>query len=76
MLRSFVDQFKDKCTDCGVDNRLVLEFDHLRDKEFDLSHIGTLNGVEEEIAKCEVVCRNCHRKRTNRRRKEAGGTYK
>jgi hypothetical protein len=59
------------CVDCGEADPIVLEFDHLRDKRFD---IGTsiLNYswqvILDEIAKCEVVCANCHRRRTAIRR--------
>ena len=59
------------CVDCGEKDPVVLEFDHLRDKSF---HIGqSLNYrrwslILEEIEKCEVVCSNCHRRRTARRR--------
>lgn len=44
-----------------------MDFDHLRDKKFNLSkaHLtGSLKKITEEIAKCEVVCSNCHRVRT------------
>jgi hypothetical protein len=55
------------CVDCGEADPLVLEFDHLRDKKFAIS--AGLQGrrwqdVLDEIAKCEVVCANCHRRRT------------
>lgn len=55
------------CVDCGEDDPIVLEFDHLRDKKFSISE--GLQGrrwqdVLDEIAKCEVVCANCHRRRT------------
>ena len=59
------------CTDCGESDPVVLEFDHLRDKVFD---IGTAliqkkwQTILAEIEKCEVVCCNCHRRRTARRR--------
>jgi hypothetical protein len=55
------------CTDCGESDPLVLEFDHLGDKEFNVSY-GIQNigwkRVLEEIRKCDVVCANCHRRRT------------
>lgn len=55
------------CADCGEEDVLVLEFDHLRDKSFSIPW-GIRNKpwteVLEEIAKCEVVCSNCHRRRT------------
>lgn len=59
------------CVDCGETDILVLEFDHLRDKRFSLSRL-VAGGFEwdyilEEIARCEVVCANCHRRRTARR---------
>ena len=58
------------CVDCGESDPVVLEFDHLREKKFSIS--AGLQGrnwqsVLDEIAKCEVVCANCHRRRTARR---------
>lgn len=55
------------CVDCGETDPIVLEFDHQRDKRFDVA--GGITGrsweeVLEEIEKCEVVCGNCHRRRT------------
>lgn len=59
------------CMDCGYNEYPeVLEFDHLRDKMFQLGS-GSRNAwhkVLEEIDKCEVVCANCHRVRTVLRR--------
>ena len=56
------------CVDCGETDLVVLEFDHLRDKEFNVSDgIRCCYSVERllrEIAKCEVVCANCHKRRT------------
>jgi hypothetical protein len=58
------------CVDCDEDDPLVLEFDHLADKKFNIS-AGLRNrnwhDVLDEIAKCDVVCANCHRRRTARR---------
>jgi hypothetical protein len=58
------------CRDCGETDPVVLEFDHLRDKRFNIG--GRLayynwDRILEEIAKCDVVCANCHRRRTARR---------
>lgn len=58
------------CVDCGESDLIVLEFDHLRDKSFPIAQ-----GIRDrpwrdvllEIEKCDVVCANCHRRRTNRR---------
>ena len=58
------------CVDCGEADPIVLEFDHPRDKEFNISKgIRDRNwqSVLDEIAKCEVVCANCHRRRTAKR---------
>lgn len=59
------------CVDCGESDIVVLEFDHLRDKIMDVSELVTaaysLEKVKREIDKCEVVCANCHRRRTAKR---------
>jgi hypothetical protein len=59
------------CMDCGLKPKYaqVLEFDH-RPDEAKLFHIsdrmvsGTVEDLLAEIAKCDVVCANCHRIRT------------
>jgi hypothetical protein len=61
------------CTDCGEDDPVVLDFDHVNPetKSFDVSQalpFRSWQSILEEIAKCEVVCANCHRRRTARRR--------
>jgi hypothetical protein len=58
------------CVDCGETDPLVLEFDHLRDKSFNIGHEYPWRPWElvlAEIAKCEVRCANCHRRRTAER---------
>lgn len=61
------------CIDCGYNKFAeALDFDHLKDKKFNIStayrdNIGW-DKVKEEISKCEVVCANCHRVRTASRR--------
>jgi len=57
------------CVDCGEKNPMVLEFDHReRDgKVFELSEITRGHSVAKmwaEVAKCDVRCANCHRKKT------------
>ncbi len=59
------------CVECGESNPVVLDFDHLGDKRFEIGANLCTYGwqtVLDEIAKCEVVCANCHRVRTARRR--------
>jgi hypothetical protein len=62
------------CVDCGETDPLVLEFDHLGHKNFDIAK-GLRNrnwqAVLDEIATCDVVCANCHRRRTSLRGKFA-----
>jgi len=55
------------CKTCGETNPVVLELDHLRDKEYNVSQIifcHKWESVQKEIAKCQVLCANCHRKKT------------
>jgi hypothetical protein len=56
------------CVDCGERDPVVLEFDHVREKTANISKLvsdaAPVKAVEAEIARCEVVCANCHRRRT------------
>ena len=55
------------CVDCGEDDPLVLEFDHVGDKAFNIAkglRDRPWESVLAEMAKCQVVCANCHRRRT------------
>jgi hypothetical protein len=71
--RAFLDGIKDvPCMDCG--NKFppcAMDFDHVRGaKLFDIGRGKQRNRPElvAEIAKCDVVCANCHRIRTAERR--------
>ena len=63
-----VEHLKDNaCVDCGEDDIIVLEFDHIRDKISNISDMiwkSTTKALIKEIAKCEVRCANCHRRKT------------
>lgn len=66
------------CVDCGEDDPIVLDFDHVRGEK--LSEISTLakkgwslDKIVDEITKCDVRCANCHRRVTHRRRNAAEG---
>lgn len=67
------------CVDCGESNPIVLEFDHHTptDKHFNIgdatSRGFSLKRVIAEVAKCEVRCANCHRRKTY---KDAGRTHR
>lgn len=69
--QSFVWELKRKpCVDCGIQYKpWQMDFDHLKDKHRKVSN--TKEYAEEtilkEIAKCELVCANCHRDRTYKR---------
>lgn len=65
--RQYIRQQKDvPCTDCNQRYPYyVMQFDHVRgEKKFDLSQAATMwasmDRIIEEVAKCEVVCANCH----------------
>ncbi len=86
-IRALIEQAKDRpCVDCGGRfPTCVMDLDHVRgEKNFKVSEAVqratalTLELVLEEIRKCEVVCANCHRIRTeaagyNSRRGRRGG---
>lgn len=55
------------CISCGEEDILVLEFHHngVVDKEYNVTSLinsGSLKSLKEEIAKCDVMCANCHRR--------------
>ena len=60
------------CADCGGSfAACCMEFDHVRgSKRHNLAEMSSWSraAVLEEMLKCEVVCANCHRIRTERRR--------
>jgi hypothetical protein len=56
------------CVDCGENDPVVLEFDHISNKKKSVANLAnsgvSLDAVKQEIAKCEVRCANCHRRKT------------
>lgn len=69
--RDFVDSLKRKpCMDCGLTfPPCCMDFDH-RDPSLKIAPVGRLVATASrqrllaEIAKCDLVCSNCHRLRT------------
>lgn len=72
-IRAYVENAKRKpCMDCNAEYPpYVMDFDHRGDKKFNVAMMCTrscaLDRVKEEIAKCDLVCSNCHRIRTHKR---------
>ena len=61
------------CADCGVSYpHYVMEFDHVPErgkKKFNVINGNAINTrTLEELAKCDVVCGNCHNTRSYFRR--------
>lgn len=59
------------CMDCGYNNILALECDHVRGKTRNVSEM-VRNGylvatMLKELEKCDIVCSNCHKIRTAKR---------
>ena len=77
------------CVDCGESDPVVLEFDH---RETEIKRFAVAQMIERryswdaiaaEIAKCDVRCANCHRRKTSKQRRqrrtllqERGGSLK
>lgn len=60
------------CTDCGGSfHYSAMDFDHPEDnKSFEIADFGgsSWDKIQTEIDKCELVCSNCHRVRTWKRK--------
>jgi hypothetical protein len=68
---------KSGCVDCkGLFPFYILDFDHTYGKK--VANIGqmldyfSLEDILKEVAKCEIVCSNCHRERTYQRKNTQG----
>jgi hypothetical protein len=58
-----------KCVDCGIKDYRVLQFDHISDKEYNISNMihgrKSIFNIKKEIRKCEIRCANCHQIKTH-----------
>lgn len=65
------------CADCPESDPVVMEFDHLGNKTECVSNMVASSykwdTILKEIQKCDLVCANCHRRRTASRH---GGWYR
>lgn len=76
----YVNKIKEAtCTDCGIQYPpYVMDFDHLGEEAkidgiANMVHRPTsLEKIQLEIEKCELVCANCHRIRTHSRLQVTG----
>lgn len=80
--RELVSDFKKKpCADCATEYpSYVMDLDHRpgTEKKFTiaLAYGVSLKRLLAELAKCDVVCANCHRERTHQRKLAASANGK
>lgn len=62
---------QDGCSVCGETDFITLEFDHI-DPTIKTMNIGqmvssgySIKRISEELEKCQILCANCHRKKTS-----------
>ena len=66
-LKEYVTKLKKEscCSICGESRWYVLDFHHLGGKEYTIAALikrgCSINTLKEELAKCQLVCSNCHR---------------
>jgi hypothetical protein len=80
-LKAFIEALKEApCMDCGGKfHPCAMDFDHrpgtLKHKAISrmVGDQYNLDSIMEEVAKCDLVCANCHRLRTWRRRRGRNG---
>lgn len=69
----------DPCTDCGVAfPPTCMDWDHVRGtKKYEIARMrGFARAtILEEMTKCDLICANCHRIRTNDRRERGETDY-
>lgn len=75
-LRNLIESIKSNspCKDCGnTFDTVCMDFDHLTNKTCNVSDMPrtgcSMQKLLIEIAKCDLVCANCHRIRTKNRSK-------
>jgi hypothetical protein len=73
--REFVDAYKRNgyCVDCGSRDVESLTFDHVRGtKKMNIANMVSqgysIEAIQDELAKCELRCFNCHMKAERKRR--------
>lgn len=55
-----------KCSRCPEDHPACIDFHHKKEKKYLISNMiwagKSIENIKKEIAKCEIICANCHRK--------------
>lgn len=73
---AYIQEYKrnNPCLDCNnFFHPVSMDFDHVTGEKFMgianmIRGLFSMNKIEEEIKKCELVCANCHRVRTHERK--------
>lgn len=65
--RAYIRELKEEstCAQCPEDHPACLDFHHLGDKDNTIARASVdwgLKRLKAEVAKCVIVCSNCHRK--------------
>lgn len=76
IITKFIQSIKEAfpCADCNVYlSHYKMQFDHVKKKKFCIGSKGTastsISTLLDEMAKCDIVCANCHSARTYFRNK-------
>lgn len=64
--KEYANSMKNNCKKCGIENKICLDYHHLSGKIKSVAQLirdaTTIEKLQIEIDKCEVLCANCHRK--------------
>lgn len=69
------------CKICGIKDFVCLEFHHRdpSEKEIEINKLvrncSSIQNLKQELAKCDILCCNCHRKETAKQRKWKRNNY-
>jgi 5-methylcytosine-specific restriction endonuclease McrA len=75
--KAWISEQGGKCAECGEDDYALLEVDHI-DASTKLFNIGTgwscykSTRMQVELAKCQVLCRSCHKHKTTMHNESPG----
>ena len=58
---------KNPCVKCGETEPILLDFDHIDDKNGLVTEMDCISKLEEEIKLCQILCVRCHRLKTQKK---------